>query len=144
MIFVNLPVADVEAASRFYAAVGASRNEQFCQEGVAASHAFSDTIHLMLLSHARFADFTAKRIVDANREVQALICLSADSRAAVDATVERAVAAGGSADPMTAEEVSEFMYGRSFTDLDGHGIELMWMDMAGFTAAQGPADAVPA
>ena len=140
MIFVNLPVADVEASAAFYEAVGATRNADFSQEGVAASMVFSDTIHFMLLSHARFADFTPKRIIDATREVQALICLSADSRAEVDAIIDRAVAAGGTADPITAEEVSEFMYGRSFADLDGHGVELMWMDLAGFAGAD-PAEA---
>jgi predicted lactoylglutathione lyase len=135
MIFVNLPAADVEASSRFYEAIGAVRDERFCQAGVAASLRWSDTIVFMLLNHARFADFTPKRIVDATREVQALICLSADTREEVDATLARAQAAGGTIDPPTAEEVTDFMYGRSFADPDGHGIELMWMDLEAFTHA---------
>lgn len=133
MIFVNLPVADVEASSRFYEAIGAVRNERFCQAGVAASLQWSDTIVFMLLSHARFSDFTPKRIVDPRSEVQALICLSADTREQVDATLAKVEAAGGTIDPPTAEEVTDFMYGRSFADPDGHGIELMWMDLEAFT-----------
>jgi uncharacterized protein len=140
MIFVNLPVADVEASARFYEAIGATRNEQFSQEGVAASMVFSNTIHFMLLSHTRFADFTPKQIIDPHTEVQALLCLSAESREEVDRTLERAAAAGGRVDPITPEEVNDFMYGRSFSDPDGHGIELMWMDMAAFTA-NAPAEA---
>ena len=143
IIFVNLPVADVEASSRFYEAIGCVRDERFCQEGVGASLRFSGTIVFMLLSHARFADFTRKRIVDARSEVQALICLSAESREEVDATIARALAAGGTADPITPEEIGDFMYGRSFADLDGHGIELMWMDVDRAMAAWS-ADAVPA
>ena len=91
MIFVNLPVADVAKSAAFYEAIGATRDERFCQEGVAACMVFSETIHFMLLSPARFADFTPKRIVDARREVQSLICLSAETRAEVDATVGKAV-----------------------------------------------------
>lgn len=139
MIFVNLPVADVEASARFYEAVGATRNPHFSQEGVAGAMVFSDTIHFMLLSHARFSDFTQKKIIDPRTEVQALLCLSADSREEVDHAVERAVAAGGSSDPITQEEVSDAMYGRSFTDLDGHGVELMWMGVDKFMAAQASA-----
>lgn len=135
LIFVNLPVADVEASARFYEAVGAVRDPRFSLEGVAASVQFSDSIVFMLLSHARFADFTPKRIIDPQREVQALICMSADSREEVDATLDRALAAGGTVDPITPEEANEFMYGRSFADLDGHGIELMWMDLARFPTA---------
>lgn len=137
MIFVNLPVADVAASSRFYEALGAVRDERFCHEGMSASLRFSDTIVFMLLSHARFADFTPKRIVDPTREVQALLCMSADSREEVDAMLARAEAAGGTIDPPTAEETTDYMYGRSFADLDGHGIELMWMDLDAAMAAWG-------
>lgn len=129
MIFVNLPVADVEKSAAFYQAVGATKDERFCQEGVAAALAFSDTINLMLLSHDRFADFTPKTIPDARTHAQVLVALSEDSREAVDATLTKAVAAGGKADPTPQQDMGDFMYGRSFEDLDGHIVELMWMDV---------------
>lgn len=135
MIFVNLPVADVEGAARFYEAVGARRDERFSQEGVAAMVAFSDTIAFMLLSPARYADFTSKRIVDARTESEVLICLSESSREGVDATLAKALAAGGRADPTPAQSMGDFLYGRSFEDPDGHVIELMWMDVERAMAA---------
>lgn len=135
MIFVNLPVADVEASAAFYEAIGATRDPRFCQPGVAASMQFSDTIVFMLLSHARYADFTDKQIIDARTQSGALLCLSAESRAEVDAMLDRASAAGGKVHPPTAEESTDFMYGRSFEDLDGHGLELMWMDLDAAMAA---------
>ncbi|WP_062119225.1 VOC family protein [Aureimonas sp. AU40] len=135
MIFVNLPVADVERASRFYEAVGARRDERFSQEGVAAMVAFSDTIAFMLLSHARYADFTTKRIVDAKAESEVLICLSETTREGVDATLGKALDAGAKADPTPPQVMGDFMYGRSFEDLDGHVIELMWMDVERAMAA---------
>lgn len=137
MIFVNLPVADVEKATAFYQAVGARKDERFSQEGAAAMLAFSDTIAFMLLSHARFADFTSKTIIDARTQVQTLLAFSEDSRAGVDAMVDRAVASGGKADPTPKQEMGDFMYGRSFEDLDGHIVEVMWMDVEAAMKAWG-------
>jgi predicted lactoylglutathione lyase len=97
---------------------------------------WSDTIVLMILSHAHFADFTAKRIIDPKREVEALLCLSIDSRDGVDAMVDKAVFAGGKADPGPKQDHG-FMYGRSFEDLDGHVFEPMWMDLQAAMAAMG-------
>jgi predicted lactoylglutathione lyase len=99
MIFVNLPVADVEKSAAFYEAIGFSKDARFSRPGAAAAMVWSDTIVLMILSHAHFAEFTSKRIVDAKSEVEALLCLSIDSRDGVDAIVEKAVAAGGKAIP---------------------------------------------
>ncbi|MDB5706396.1 MAG: hypothetical protein JWN66_3512 [Sphingomonas bacterium] len=134
MIFVNLPVADVERSAAFYEAVGATKDARFCQAGTAAMLMFSDTISLMVLSHARFADFTSKTIADARTVCEVLICLTEDSRDAVDATLARAVAAGARADPTPAQDHG-FMYGRSFEDPDGHIIELTWMDVEAAMAA---------
>ena len=133
MVFINLPVADVAKATAFYEAVGAKRDARFC-DGSTSMMTFSDTIHIMLLSHERFGQFTSKTIADAKRTAQVLVCFSEDSRAAVDATTNRAVAAGGKADPCPKQDYG-FMYGRSFEDLDGHIIEVMWMDVEAALAA---------
>jgi uncharacterized protein len=135
MIFVNLPVADVERSAGFYAALGATRDTRFSQPGTAAAMVFSDAIVVMLLSHAHFAGFSPRPIADARSTTEVLVCLSEESRAAVDASVDRAVAAGGRADLRPKQEMGEVMYGRSLEDLDGHVIELMWMDVAAMTAA---------
>jgi hypothetical protein len=133
MIFVNLPVADVEKSVAFYEALGFTKDERFCQEGAAAM-VWSDTIVVMLLSRERFADFTSKTIIDARSAVQTLLCLSHDSREAVDAIVEAAWNSGGKADPCPMQDFG-FMYGRSFEDPDGHVFEPMWMDMEAAMAA---------
>ena len=136
MIFVNLPVADVEKSVAFYEAIGFIKDERFSQSGSAGAMVWSDTIVFMILSHAHFADFTSKRIVDAKSEVEALLCLSLDSRQDVDAIVEKAVLAGGNADPGPKQDYG-FMYGRSFEDLDGHVFEPLWMDVEAAMAAMG-------
>jgi hypothetical protein len=96
---------------------------------------FSDIIHVMLLTHDKFGQFTPKPIADARRATEVLLCVSADSRAAVDRMLERAGAAGGRTDPGPRQDHG-FMYGRSFEDPDGHHWEVMWMDVAAATAAQ--------
>ncbi|MBX6741833.1 MAG: VOC family protein [Acetobacteraceae bacterium] len=133
LIFVNLPVRDLARATAFYEALGARKEEQFC-DGTASCMVFSDTIHAMLLTHDKFRQFTPKPVADARETSEVLICLSADSRAEVDAMVGRAGVAGGRLDPAPKQDYG-FMYGRSFEDPDGHIWEVMWMDVAAAKAA---------
>lgn len=126
LVFINLPVTDLPRAIRFYEAVGASVNPQFTDE-TAACMVFSETIFVMLLTHAKFAQFARKPIADAHRTTQVLICLSRDSREAVDEITGKAGAAGGILDPSPVQDYG-FMYGRSFEDPDGHIFGVMWMD----------------
>jgi predicted lactoylglutathione lyase len=127
MIFVNLPVADVAKSTAFYEKIGAKRDARFCNE-TTSMMSFSENVHFMLLSHERFRTFTTKNIIDAKTNVQALLCLSEESRASIDATIEKAARAGAKADPDPKQDYG-FMYGRSFEDLDGHLVELVWMDV---------------
>ena len=89
MIFVNLPVSDLARATAFYQAIGAVKNEQFCDD-TASCMVFSDTIYAMLLTHEKFMQFSPKKIADARTSCEVLICVSADSRAEVDDIVGKA------------------------------------------------------
>ena len=134
LIFVNLPVSDLASATAFYQAVGASKNEQFSDD-TASCMVLSDTIHVMLLTHDKFRQFTPKKIADAKTSSEVLICISADNRNAVDEIVGQAEVAGGRVDPGPKQDYG-FMYGRSFEDPDGHIWEVMWMDVEAAKAAQ--------
>jgi uncharacterized protein len=127
MIFINLPVAEMERSKRFYEAIGARNEPKFSNEHGAMMQ-FSDTIAVMLLTHCFYGTFTGKEIADAHRTSQTLLAISCDSPAAVDAMVEAAAANGGEADPGPKQEMGGMMYGRSFEDPDGHHWEPMWMD----------------
>jgi predicted lactoylglutathione lyase len=137
MIFVNLPVSDLPKSVAFYAAIGAVKDARFSDD-TAACMTLSDSIHVMLLTHPKFRQFTPKAIADARASSEVLLALSAESREAVDGMVEQATGAGGKADPGPRQEYG-FMYGRSFEDPDGHIWEVMWMDLAAFEAAKAPA-----
>lgn len=127
MIFVNLPVEDLERSKRFYEAIGA-RNEAKFSNDAAAMMVLSDTINVMLLSKPFYSTFTDKPIADAHSTSQVLLCVSCDSAAEVDRLVEAAAANGGKADPGPKQDMGGMMYGRSFEDPDGHHWEPMWMD----------------
>ena len=128
MIFINLPVSDLPSSRTFLEALGATNEPRFTDE-TAACMTFSDAIHVMLLTHDKFSQFTPRPIADAQTGSQVLLCLSSDSRESVDSTLERAIGAGGTADPSPKQDYG-VMYGRSVADPDGHIWEIMWMDPA--------------
>ncbi|MBW8362993.1 MAG: VOC family protein [Rhizobium sp.] len=126
-IFVNLPVADLRRSIAFFTRLGFSFNEQFTDD-TATCMVIGDNIFVMLLVRERFQSFTPRPVCDAMQHTEVLVCLSRDSRAAVDAMVCAAVAAGGS----TYNEPQDhgFMYGHGFQDPDGHIWELVHMQSA--------------
>lgn len=128
MIFLNLPVRDLDAAVAFYTAIGCEKNPQFSDDN-AVSMVWSDAIVFMLLKHSFYSTFTAKPIADSRAVSAHLIAISRGSRAEVDAIVEAAGKAGGKADPRPAQDHG-FMYGRSFEDLDGNTFEPVFMDLS--------------
>jgi predicted lactoylglutathione lyase len=126
MIFVNLPVRDLLASTRFYLAIGGVLNPQFSNDKASALM-FSESIGVMLLTHEHYQQFTARPIGDPKRESHMLIALTADSKDEVDATIEKGVAAGGRADPDPAQDLG-FMFNRHIEDPDGNVWEVLWMD----------------
>ena len=134
MIFVNLPVADLEKSKAFYSAIGFTNEPKFTDETAAAMQ-LSDAICVMLLTHDKWKSFTSKTIPNAKQSAQVMMCLSRESREHVDATLADVATAGGNADCDPPQDYG-FMYGRSFEDPDGHNWEVMWMDQA--AVEQGP------
>ncbi|MFI1467412.1 VOC family protein [Streptomyces wuyuanensis] len=125
MIFVNLPVKDLDKSKAFWEAVGYTFNPRFTDD-TAACMVISDTIFAMLLTEARFKDFTKKDVADAATSTEVIVALSAESRGKVDELTDAALAAGGS--PANETQDHGFMYGRSFQDPDHHIWEVVWMD----------------
>jgi uncharacterized protein len=136
LLFLNLPVADLQASIAFFTALGFAFNPKFTDDS-AACMVVSDLGYVMLLQRERFAEFAAKPLADSGATTGALVSVSADDRAAVDAFADAALAAGAA--PAKEPMDHGFMYGRSFFDLDGHHWEVMWMDPV--AVEQGPAAA---
>ena len=124
-IFINLPVADLEASKTFFGKLGFNFNPQFTDE-TAAAMVIDENIFSMLLTHEKFKQFTPKAIVDAKTSSEVLIAISRDSREAVGELFDKAIAAGGT--EVRPGDDYGFMVSKAFADLDGHIWEVMWMD----------------
>jgi predicted lactoylglutathione lyase len=135
LIFVNLPVKDLPATTAFFRTLGFAFDDKFTDDS-AACMVVSEQAYVMLIAESRFSDFTTKPIADARTSTEAILCVSADSREEVDKFAEAALGAGAS--PANEPMDHGFMYGRSFSDLDGHLWEVMWMSPE--AVEQGPAD----
>lgn len=126
-IFVNLPVESLDRAVGFFTKLGYTFNPQFTDAN-ATCMVITEDIYAMLLVKPFFKSFIRKEVADTKTSTAVIIALSAESRAAVDALMDKALAAG-------AKETKEktdmgFMYQRSFEDLDGNQWESFWMDPA--------------
>lgn len=127
MIFINLPVADLDRAKAFYAALGFVNEPKFTDE-TAACMVWSEAIMVMLLTHTKWREFTTRPIPDPGLS-EVMLALSLDDKAAIHAMADAARAHGGLADINPAQDHG-FMMSRAFTDLDGHVWEAFWMDPA--------------
>lgn len=131
-IFVNLPIADQKRSREFFAGLGYTFNEDFCEEDKALCLELGPNLYAMLLNTEFFGTFTHQPVADATASTQVLVALDAPSKEAVDEVTDRALELG--ATEVRADDQG-LMYGRSFADLDGHIWEHMWMDLDAMQAA---------
>jgi predicted lactoylglutathione lyase len=133
MCFVNLPSRDIPRSRTFYEGLGFTFNPQFSDDNTLCV-VVSDTIFFMIMTRDKFAGFSPRPVGDPARETSALVALSRDSRADVEAFHSAALAHGGS-DNMKPQIMGDYMYGQSVSDPDGNVIEVMWMDVEAAMAA---------
>lgn len=127
MIFVNLPVTDLARSQVFYEALGFTRNPQFSDDS-GSCMVLSETIYVMILTHAKWQGFTARPICPPGSS-EVSLALTVDSKDEVNRLVEAGAAAGGTSDVNPPEDHG-FMFQRTIADPDGHIWEPFWMDMA--------------
>jgi predicted lactoylglutathione lyase len=123
-IFVNIPVKNLDRSVKFYTALGFTFNPTFTDAN-ATCMIVGENIFVMLLVEPYFKSFIKKDVADARRVAEAIICISADGRGAIDEMVKKAIAAGGSV--TTEAKDLGFMYQHGFEDPDGHLWELVHM-----------------
>lgn len=124
MIFVNLPVTNLQASMNFYKAIGFGNNAQYTDE-TAACMVWSETIYVMLITHAKWHTFTSRPIPPANSS-EVMLAVSCENREMVDAMNAAAAANGGTAD-INPPQDHGFMYTRDFADPDGHALGALWL-----------------
>ena len=127
MIFVSLPVTDLQTSIAFYKALGFQQNPQF-SDATSACMVWSEAIYAMLLTHAKWRTFTERPLPPPGTSA-VMLSLAMDSRAAVDSMNRAAAAHGGQADVNPVQDLG-FMYSRDLADPDGHLWGAFWMDPA--------------
>jgi predicted lactoylglutathione lyase len=127
MIFVNLPVTDLDASVTFYKSIGFENNAHFTDDATACM-VWSEAINVMLHTHAKWRRFTSRPIPPATSN-EVMLALSCDSREAVEVMNRVAAANGETADINPVQDLG-FMYNRSLTDPNGHIWEAAWMNPA--------------
>jgi predicted lactoylglutathione lyase len=135
LIFVNLPVKDLDASVAFFTSLGFSFDPKFT-DATATCMIVSEQAYVMLLTQPKFASFITKPLGDPAQSTSAIMAVSAEDREAVDRLADAALAAGAA--PASDPQDYGFMYSRSFHDLDGHLWEVLWMDPA--AVEQGPGE----
>ncbi len=94
--------------------------------------AWSESINVMLLTHEKWRSFTTRPIAPRGSSEVGLN-ISCESREEVDAMNTAAAANGGVGDVNPVEDHG-CMYGRDFTDPDGHVWGAVWMDVSAMPA----------
>jgi predicted lactoylglutathione lyase len=134
MMFVNLPVTDLERAKAFYEAVGFTINPLFSDHNAACVVVDEDHNYFMIVTREFFQTFSDRPVGEPSKTVSASTSIMLDSREIVDATVADGIAAGGVEERPAADY--GFMYQRQLADPDGNILEFGWMDPV--AAQQGP------
>ena len=127
MIFVSLPVTDLQTSIAFYKALGFQQNPQFSDD-TSACMVWSEAIYAMLLTHAKWRTFTERPLPPPGTSA-VMLSLAMDSRDAVDSMNRAAATQGGQADVNPVQDLG-FMYSRDLADPDGHLWGAFWMDPA--------------
>lgn len=133
MIFISLPVKNLDVSVNFYKALGFEYNPQFSDEG-GACMVWSKEINVMLLTHEKWRTFTTRPIPPSTSS-EVGFNLSIDSKETVDAMNAAAGENGGTPDINPIQDLG-FMYGRDMADPDGHIWGAMWMDPAAMPAEE--------
>jgi uncharacterized protein len=122
-VYVNLPVADLDASTSFYLALGGVLDPRFTDE-TSAQVALGDAVTVQVMTHEQFARFTSRPI--ASGAIASILALPAESKEDVDRLADAALRAGGS-EPRPAQDMG-WLYNRAVEDPDGHSWELLSFD----------------
>ncbi|MBL8003543.1 MAG: glyoxalase/bleomycin resistance/extradiol dioxygenase family protein [Candidatus Kapabacteria bacterium] len=129
IIFINLPVKNLERSLQLYTQMGVTINPAFTDNHQKCVM-WGEHIYVMLQSHEMFQSHIKKEIPDMHQFQTASYTLPMDSLEQMNETMEKALRAGGKEPvPMIDEG---FMQIRVLEDFDGHTWSFIYLDMNKF------------
>lgn len=116
-LIINIPTADMVASARFFETIKFEKNEELSDENAVCFNLNTLTV-VALLPNDHFAEATKGSVADTAQAHEILLSINKGSTDEVDELVAAAVSAGGTElhEPIRTSN----LYGRSFSDLDGH------------------------
>lgn len=128
--WINLPVKDINKSKEFFTKLGFRFNEGQGNGPNSACMLLGDSnVVCMLFDEPSFTQFISSDTGIARNATEVLLSIDAQSKEEVDEMVEKAITAGGSSNHIP-KEMTGFMYGCVFADLDGHRWNVLHMDMS--------------
>lgn len=129
MIFVNLPVTDMQRSIKFYEALGFKKNEDF-SDSSGTGMMWDDNIWVMLLTHEFYQQFLRGQLVADTQAVSgSMTAFSMDSIEEVKKFAQTAKENGGDFYHVELGMSEEQMYELEVKDPDGNILSAAWMAM---------------
>jgi uncharacterized protein len=129
-LWINLPVKNIESSKKFFSQLGFSFNERYGNTNNSASLLVGKkNVVVMLFDEATFKGITNSKVADITQSTEVLLSIGVNSKEEVDEFAKKALAAGGTSNHQPGE-MTGWMYGCIFTDLDGHNWNVLYMDMS--------------
>ncbi|KRL96949.1 VOC family protein [Liquorilactobacillus satsumensis] len=127
MIFVNLPVTEMQRSIKFYKALGFKQNMEFSNEKGTAMM-WTDSIWVMLLQHAFYQQFLKGQVIaDTKKASGSMTSFNLESIAAVKEFAQRAKENGGDFYHVEMDIPEDQMYELEIKDPDGNLLTVAWM-----------------
>lgn len=127
--WINLPVKNVTKSKEFFSKIGFNFNEQQGGPNSACMLLGDKNVVVMLFDEPTFMGFINHEVSNANQSTEVLLSIDAQSKEEVDELVKKVLAAGGNSNHKP-YEMTGFMYGCVFSDVDGHRWNVLHMDMS--------------
>jgi uncharacterized protein len=127
--WINLPVKNAGKSKAFFSALGFKFNPNYHDNHSASMFLGQKNVVVMLFEDQQFQGFTGQPPADVTKGTEVLLSFDAESKEEVDNLIVKVIEAGGSSSHRP-YEMSGWMYGCVFTDLDGHKWNVLHMDMS--------------
>jgi uncharacterized protein len=121
--FLNLETQHVAQARAFFTHIGFSINELYSDDtGICV--VINDSTFLMVMDKVKFKGFTLSETPNSFNQTEVIISFQLESKAEVDTLLMKVKEAKGGEFGQATD--NDFMYYRSFRDLDGHRFEVFY------------------
>ncbi len=127
--WLNLPVKNINKSKEFFTKLGFKFNIERSSPNAACLLLGESNVVCMLFEEQTFKSFINNEITDTKQSAEVLLSFDAQSKEEVDEMAAIAVEAGGVSNHKP-KEMTGFMYGCVFSDLDGHRWNVLYMDMS--------------